>query len=104
MFGRKNVQGGKNDHNVRSSAKGPEGHNIIISTTSVEGSVIAENDFRIDGSFKGNLNCTAKVIIGEEGKFEGDITCENAVIDRKSTRLNSSHVAISYAVFCLKKK
>src|SRR5437870_6485267 len=27
-----------------------------------------------------------------------------AVLDRKSTRLNSSHVAISYAVFCLKKK
>src|SRR5690625_6852799 len=29
-------------------------------------------------------------------RFNGDI-------DRKSTRLNSSHVAISYAVFCLKK-
>src|SRR5439155_22088813 len=27
-----------------------------------------------------------------------------ALRDRKSTRLNSSHVAISYAVFCLKKK
>src|SRR5690554_3251473 len=27
-----------------------------------------------------------------------------AVLDRKSTRLNSSHVRISYAVFCLKKK
>src|SRR5437660_6283945 len=26
------------------------------------------------------------------------------IADRKSTRLNSSHVAISYAVFCLKKK
>src|SRR5699024_12252502 len=26
------------------------------------------------------------------------------LIDRKSTRLNSSHVSISYAVFCLKKK
>src|SRR5437868_7560493 len=26
------------------------------------------------------------------------------VLDRKSTRLNSSHVSISYAVFCLKKK
>src|SRR5690625_5323950 len=26
------------------------------------------------------------------------------MVDRKSTRLNSSHVAISYAVFCLKKK
>src|SRR5690349_24042770 len=27
-----------------------------------------------------------------------------ATVDRKSTRLNSSHVEISYAVFCLKKK
>src|SRR5207253_11287461 len=29
---------------------------------------------------------------------------EKPGVDRKSTRLNSSHVAISYAVFCLKKK
>src|SRR5699024_12242941 len=29
---------------------------------------------------------------------------QRGVIDRKSTRLNSSHVSISYAVFCLKKK
>src|SRR5690606_40036106 len=29
---------------------------------------------------------------------------ENYRLDRKSTRLNSSHVKISYAVFCLKKK
>src|SRR5690606_41842272 len=29
---------------------------------------------------------------------------EGDVVDRKSTRLNSSHVKISYAVFCLKKK
>src|SRR5690606_41269779 len=28
----------------------------------------------------------------------------NRIADRKSTRLNSSHVKISYAVFCLKKK
>src|SRR5437667_1871380 len=27
-----------------------------------------------------------------------------AISDRKSTRLNSSHITISYAVFCLKKK
>src|SRR5690606_40345896 len=29
---------------------------------------------------------------------------QHALEDRKSTRLNSSHVKISYAVFCLKKK
>src|SRR5690625_5878311 len=33
-----------------------------------------------------------------------DWLSEEIVVDRKSTRLNSSHVAISYAVFCLKKK
>src|SRR3712207_8177021 len=40
---------------------------------------------------------------------EGCGACEwcasgNAQVDRKSTRLNSSHANISYAVFCLKKK
>src|SRR5438132_8839984 len=30
--------------------------------------------------------------------------CRHFVRDRKSTRLNSSHTVISYAVFCLKKK
>src|SRR5207253_8292319 len=37
----------------------------------------------------------------QAGILEGLETVEG---DRKSTRLNSSHVAISYAVFCLKKK
>src|SRR6266705_6802825 len=32
------------------------------------------------------------------------IMCDGIAIDRKSTRLNSSHRTISYAVFCLKKK
>src|SRR5437870_10147693 len=34
----------------------------------------------------------------------GQIIPAKLLPDRKSTRLNSSHVAISYAVFCLKKK
>src|SRR5439155_17225034 len=37
----------------------------------------------------------------EDGQSRKDQTTSS---DRKSTRLNSSHVAISYAVFCLKKK
>src|SRR2546426_8911890 len=35
---------------------------------------------------------------------EGQVTTPPASVDRKSTRLNSSHLVISYAVFCLKKK
>src|SRR5256885_10000425 len=34
--------------------------------------------------------------------FAGNLNVK--VLDRKSTRLNSSHLVISYAVFCLKKK
>src|SRR5436305_7951795 len=52
---------------------------------------------------------------GEDGSFKGvngkpeyvRSACEASLKrlgDRKSTRLNSSHVRISYAVFCLKKK
>src|SRR5699024_11620554 len=39
---------------------------------------------------------------GERIEPAGDAVVEAG--DRKSTRLNSSHVSISYAVFCLKKK
>src|SRR5439155_9964374 len=41
------------------------------------------------------------------GFLASDVLLKRAtreIQDRKSTRLNSSHVAISYAVFCLKKK
>src|SRR5690625_2159576 len=41
-------------------------------------------------------------LLGQEGY--GDKEIDRNKTDRKSTRLNSSHVAISYAVFCLKKK
>src|SRR5690625_792695 len=37
-------------------------------------------------------------------KLETSLANTLKKLDRKSTRLNSSHVAISYAVFCLKKK
>src|SRR5215475_14864112 len=41
---------------------------------------------------------------GLQGRRGGSHPRQAAVRDRKSTRLNSSHVKISYAVFCLKKK
>src|SRR5205814_9805681 len=34
----------------------------------------------------------------------GSMSSGHGLLDRKSTRLNSSHLGISYAVFCLKKK
>src|SRR5947199_8081945 len=40
----------------------------------------------------------------EVGVLERALAEKRSTLDRKSTRLNSSHLGISYAVFCLKKK
>src|SRR3712207_6963349 len=51
---------------------------------------------------------TAVDQFGKDDKYSGICTLMATMpglpIDRKSTRLNSSHANISYAVFCLKKK
>src|SRR5437870_8600159 len=50
----------------------------------------------------GNCNFQPNVFLAFS--FLTRVEREGQEQDRKSTRLNSSHVAISYAVFCLKKK
>src|SRR5699024_11843661 len=45
-----------------------------------------------------------KPTFGQVEIFGENLFNNQKSIDRKSTRLNSSHVSISYAVFCLKKK
>src|SRR5689334_23390342 len=54
-----------------------------------------------------------KMVLGDEKTVEAEAVCVLSLLDdfrielsedRKSTRLNSSHSSISYAVFCLKKK
>src|SRR5690554_7652255 len=51
-----------------------------------------------------SANAEVKKFIQKTAKSTGVFTQEELTKDRKSTRLNSSHVRISYAVFCLKKK
>src|SRR5690554_7244922 len=59
----------------------------------------------------GERNAVSCGSIEHKMGIQGNATCvmnfdgaKGWLIDRKSTRLNSSHVRISYAVFCLKKK
>src|SRR5260221_8399785 len=62
---------------------------------------------RLD-DLEGDLIVAAERLMGEEGRviysFEVGVGDMEVLRDRKSTRLNSSHTVISYAVFCLKKK
>src|SRR5690349_23410275 len=68
-----------------------------------EGRIYSVHEFQestpaVDGS--GPVT-TYKLAIGDRVNKVDD---NEFMLDRKSTRLNSSHVEISYAVFCLKKK
>ncbi len=53
---------------------------IIGKGTILTGDVKAQGDTRIDGELIGTINCTGRVIIGEEGKLVGDIICTNCEI------------------------
>src|SRR5690606_41689780 len=63
-----------------------------------DGSVIDDAVFAIC------LNTNPYTYLGNAPLDFSDEATLDQPLDRKSTRLNSSHVKISYAVFCLKKK
>jgi cytoskeletal protein CcmA (bactofilin family) len=74
----------KNSDDVKSTtAQSSGGLNALVKGTSIEGTVKCESDIRIDGTIKGDLICKAKVIIGPTGFVEGEITCQNAVVEGK---------------------
>src|SRR3712207_8629178 len=50
------------------------------------------------------LGCSEVELVDVLGGELGRRAEDDLAVDRKSTRLNSSHANISYAVFCLKKK
>src|SRR5688500_7733847 len=80
------------------------------------GDVQVNRGFRIEmnsaiGPYKGGLRFHASVTLGVLKFLAFEQVFKNSLTtlpmgggDRKSTRLNSSHLVISYAVFCLKKK
>lgn len=54
--------------------------NLIGAGTTIVGDVESKGDIRIDGVVKGNINSSAKVVIGNTGSVEGSIVCTNADI------------------------
>lgn len=55
--------------------------NVLVKGTVLEGTLRCESDLRVDGTIKGKLICQAKVIIGPTGAVDGEIHCQNAVVE-----------------------
>src|SRR5690625_4176762 len=100
-----------NKESEESKAKADEAHDVMES--------IMQEGFdnaALEANFEQKLNDKIGQLQPEWTQFKDNVETQLADIknlrdyefvnkkDRKSTRLNSSHVAISYAVFCLKKK
>src|SRR5690625_5489671 len=75
------------------------GVNIRVKGTTTGGSTNINGEFSV-----GVSSLSDTLLFTFIGYQELEIPLEGRSEDRKSTRLNSSHVAISYAVFCLKKR
>jgi len=56
------------------------GASIIAAGTTVKGDISSNGDIRIDGTLQGNIQSTAKVVIGANGVVEGDISGQQADI------------------------
>src|SRR6266576_4951272 len=79
-------------------------HHLGIPLREVEAPPLAALTPRQGGWTRLPVDLDRQRIGGAEGSRQGPVRDGRVGRDRKSTRLNSSHVEISYAVFCLKKK
>lgn len=54
--------------------------NTIGEGTIIKGDVESKGDIRVDGTLKGSVNTSGKVVLGKEGVIEGDVICNSADI------------------------
>ena len=52
--------------------------NIIGVGTIITGDIHSKGDIRIDGTLKGSVKTSGKVVVGQAGIIEGDVECNNA--------------------------
>ena len=84
MFNSNNKkEAGKGRNGTNGTSSNGHSLNSLVTGTSVEGTIRAESDLRVDGSIKGTLICDARLIIGPTGYVEGEVQCQSAVIEGK---------------------
>jgi len=73
---------------------------LITKETSLEGTINTDDNLRIDGKFKGTINSTSKVVVGENGFLDGDISCkEISVYGRLRGTIKTSLIKVNGGSF-----
>ncbi|UOK43186.1 MULTISPECIES: bactofilin family protein [Flavobacterium] len=57
--------------------------NRIVEGTTIEGNIVSQADFRLDGHLKGNFSSAGRLVIGPSGSVTGDVICRTADIEGK---------------------
>ena len=70
-----------NSNIVKTNINSPELLNRIVEGTSIEGQINSKSNIRIDGFLKGTVITQGRLVLGPEGKIEGEIQCNNADIE-----------------------
>ena len=76
----------KNNGNNKGSAgeaASPERLNRIVEGSTLEGDLVCESNLRIDGRVKGTVRTDSRLVIGENGKVEGEVVCKDGEIEGK---------------------
>ncbi len=82
MFSSKNKESKKMAKN-NNPATTSNSVSTIANGTSIVGEIKSEGNYRIDGTLKGNISVTEKLIIGPTGYIEGNISCTNSDVSGK---------------------
>lgn len=75
----------KNKTDMNQSASNGTGATLISAGTTLKGDISSNSDLRIDGTVIGQIKSSAKIIIGNTGVVEGDISGNQADIVGKVT-------------------
>ncbi len=55
--------------------------NSIMEGTSIEGEIKSDSNLRVDGRVKGTINVRGRLIVGQSGVIEGEVTCQSSDIE-----------------------
>ncbi|NBC23983.1 MAG: polymer-forming cytoskeletal protein [Bacteroidetes bacterium] len=73
--------GSKSNGSTNGKGEVSSGTNIIVVGTVIKGDILSKSDTRIDGNLEGDLKCSARLLLGQKGKVNGNIQSNEAIIE-----------------------